>query len=427
MNTDLTSNILNILKEEIVPAEGCTEPIALAFAGAKLKKILGSLPEKVEIYLSGNIIKNVKSVIVPNSGGMAGIEVAIALGIIAGDSNKNLLVISDVPKDLLPTVKNYLSKISVYKANNDLKLYIKIVGFSGENSASIEIKHLHTNITKIEKNGHIILENPCNDGDFNSSLTDRKILTVKRIYDMAKSIDITLIKPIFSNVILYNSAIAEEGLKESYGVNIGKNIMKAIEEGYYGNDLKNKCAAFASAGSDARMSGCPLPVMTTSGSGNQGMTASLPVIKYCIEKNIDEDTLIRALFVSHLTTIHIKTNVGRLSAYCGAICASGGIAAAIAFLNNESYDVVANSISNTLGNLSGVICDGAKASCAMKIASSVYAAFDGYLLAKANKNLKTGDGIIGTDIEDTIKNVGILASKGMKETDNVILNIMISK
>lgn len=429
MNNEILSSILTILNEEIVPAEGCTEPIALAYAGAKVREILGTMPEKINIYLSGNIIKNVKSVIVPNSDGMAGIEVAVALGAIAGDSSKELLVISDVKKEKLASVKSFLNSdvINVFKADNSLKLYIKIEAFAEENSAMIEIKHLHTNITRIEKNNEIILDQPCNDGDFNSALTDRKVLTVERIYNLAKTIDINLIAPIFKKVIEFNSNIATEGLNEVYGVNMGKTIMTAIEKGIYGNDLKNKCAAFASAGSDARMSGCALPVMTTSGSGNQGMTASLPIIKYCLEKNISEESLIRALFVSHLTTIHIKTNVGRLSAYCGAICAAGGVAAALTFLNDGTYEEVSNAIGNTLGNLSGVICDGAKASCAMKIASGIYAAFDGCLLSLTGNVLGAGDGIIGQNIEDTIKNVGTLASKGMKQTDDVILDIMISK
>ncbi|MGX6592684.1 L-cysteine desulfidase family protein [Cetobacterium ceti] len=429
MNNEILSSILTILNEEIVPAEGCTEPIALAYAGAKVREILGTIPEKINIYLSGNIIKNVKSVIVPNSDGMAGIEVAVALGAIAGDSSKELLVISDVKKEQLAAVKSFLNSdvINVFKADNSLKLYIKIEAFADGNSAMIEIKHLHTNITRIEKNNKIILDQPCNDGDFNSALTDRKVLTVERIYNLAKTIDINLITPIFKKVIEFNSNIATEGLNEVYGVNMGKTIMTAIEKGIYGNDLKNKCAAFASAGSDARMSGCALPVMTTSGSGNQGMTASLPIIKYCLEKNISEESLIRALFVSHLTTIHIKTNVGRLSAYCGAICAAGGVAAALTFLNDGTYEEVSNAIGNTLGNLSGVICDGAKASCAMKIASGIYAAFDGCLLSLTGNVLGAGDGIIGQNIEDTIKNVGTLASKGMKQTDDVILDIMISK
>lgn len=420
--------ILNILNEEIVPAEGCTEPIALAFAAAKVTDILGKKPEKIKVFLSGNIIKNVKSVIVPNSNGLFGIEASVAMGAIAGDSKKELLVISDVTSEQLNEVKEFLenNSIEVYQGDNDLKLYIKLEAFSGDESALVEIKHIHTNITKIEKNGKVVISQPCADGDFNSALSDREILSVELIYNLAKTIDLDLIYPIFKKVIDFNSTIANEGLSGKYGVNIGKTIMSNIESGFYGDDLRNRCSAFASAGSDARMSGCALPVMTTSGSGNQGMTASLPIIKYCKEKNIDEETLIRALFISHLVTIHIKTNIGRLSAYCGAICASAGVSAALAYLIDGSYNVIADSITNTLGNLSGVICDGAKASCAMKIASGVYSAFDSTVLS-INKNvLSSGDGIIGSDIEKTIKNIGTLAASGMKETDDVILDIMIA-
>lgn len=418
--------VLKILEEEIVPAEGCTEPIAISYAAARAKKILGNIPTKVDIYLSGNIIKNVKSVTIPNSDGMVGIEVAVAMGLIAGDSDKELMVISDVSKEKLENVKEYLDKkiIKTHVHSADIKLYIRMEISDDVNNVILEIKHTHTNLTRIEKNGVVLLNQACNDGDFNSSLTDRKILSVRYIYDLTKNIDLELIKPIFSKVVSLNSAIAEEGLTGKYGVNIGKMILNNIEKGIYGNDVRNKAASYASAGSDARMSGCALPVMTTSGSGNQGMTASLPIIKFAAEKNLSEEELIRGLFMSHLMTIHIKTNVGRLSAYCGAICASGGVAAALTYLMGGSYEMVCDAITNILGNLSGVICDGAKASCAMKISSGIYSAFDAAMLALQKEVLKAKDGIIGNDIEITIKNVGELAQAGMKGTDEVILDIM---
>lgn len=428
MQQEEIGKILEILKEEIVPAEGCTEPIAIAFAAAKLRDILGNIPEKINAYLSGNIIKNVKSVIIPNSSGMVGIEAAISMGVIAGDSKKELMVISEVSESKLEKVKEYLDKkiINVYPDEKDISLYIRLEGFYQNENAVIEIKHIHTNITKIIKNGEEIINQPCNDKDFNSPLSSREILSVRTIYDLAKDIDINQIKPIFQKVIELNSAIAEEGLSGKYGVNIGKMILENIDSGIYGNDIRNKSASFASAGSDARMSGCSLPVMTTSGSGNQGMTASLPIIKYAKEKKLPDDDLIRALFVSHLMTIHIKTNVGRLSAYCGVICASAGVSAGLAFIRGGSYKVVCDAITNTLGSLSGVICDGAKASCAMKICSGVYSAFDSVLLSEGYRVLNSGDGIIGSDIEKTIKNIGNLASTGMKNTDKTILEIMTS-
>jgi len=418
--------VLKILEEEIVAAEGCTEPIALSYAAAKAKRILGTIPNKVDIFLSGNIIKNVKSVTIPNSDGMVGIEAAIAMGLIAGDDRKELMVISDVTSEQVKEVKEFLDKdiIKTHVHPGDIKLYIRLEISNDIDNVVLEIKHTHTNVTQIQKNGKVLLSQVCNDGDFNSSLTDRKVLSVKFIYDLAKIIDIDLIRPIFQKVVNYNSAIAEEGLKGKYGVNIGKMILENIEKGIYGNDVRNKAASYASAGSDARMSGCALPVMTTSGSGNQGMTASLPIIKFAAEKNLSGEELIRGLFVSHLITIHVKTNVGRLSAYCGAICAAAGVAASLTYLHGGSYEMVCAAITNILGNLSGVICDGAKASCAMKISSGIYSAFDATMLALNKDVLKSGDGIVGVDIEETIRNVGELAQSGMKGTDETILDIM---
>lgn len=422
----LEENIINILKEEIVPAEGCTEPVAIAYVAAKAVEILGEVPDKLKIYVSGNMIKNVKSVIIPNSNGMVGIEVAAAMGALFGDVSKDLLVINHITKENMEIVKSFLENnevVTVHEKNN-IKLYIRIEASAKDNSASVEVKHLHTNITKIEKNNERLVQRVCNDSDFNSPLTDREQLSIKNIYNLAKNIDIEKIKPIFNKVIQYNCKIANEGLNEVYGVNIGSLIQKSIDNGTYGNELKNKCASFASAGSDARMSGCSLPVMTTSGSGNQGMAASLPIIKYCREKNMTEEQLIRALLFSHLATIHIKTKVGRLSAYCGVVCACSAVAGAIAFMENCEYEVVADAITNSLGCISGVICDGAKASCAMKIANGVYSAFDSSMLAMNDKTLTSGDGIIGYDVEETINNIGILSQVGMKETDEVILDIM---
>jgi len=422
----LEPNIINILKEEIVPAEGCTEPVAIAYVAAKATEVLGEMPERLNVYISGNIIKNVKSVVIPNSGGLTGIEAAAVMGALFGDTTKDLLVINHITIKDMEEVKSFLNKktVKAIHEKNDIKLYIKVEALSNENSASVEVKHLHTNITGIERNGQKIVKRTCNDSDFNSPLTDRKQLSIKKIYDLAKNLDTDEIKPLFKKVIEYNSKIANEGLNEVYGVNIGSLILKSINNGTYGNELKNKCASFASAGSDARMSGCALPVMTTSGSGNQGMAASLPVIKYCEEKKLSEEELLQALFFSHLATIHIKTKVGRLSAYCGVICACSAVAGAIAFLEGCEYKVVADSITNSLGCISGVICDGAKASCAMKIANGVYSAFDSSMLAMNAKVLSSGDGIIGKDVEETINNIGILSQVGMKETDEVILDIM---
>ncbi len=418
--------ILEILFEEVVPAEGCTEPIALAYTGAKARAILGEIPDKIVISVSGNIIKNVKSVVIPNSGGMVGIEASVAMGVVAGNCEKELMVISDVSSEQLSEIREYMTQtpIEVERNPTDVKLYIKVRVFKGQNSVSVEVKHLHTNITEIRKNGIVQLKQPCNDADFNSPLKDREKLSIRAIYDISQSIAIEKIRPLFRDVIRLNSQIAKEGLKGKYGVNIGQLIRENIAKGFYGNDPRNNAASFAAAGSDARMSGCPLPVMTTSGSGNQGMTASLALIDFAQQMKMNEDRLIRALFFSHMSTVHIKTNVGRLSAYCGVICAASAVSGALCILQQQPFEVIEHAIQNTLGDISGIICDGAKASCAMKISTSIYAAFDAAMLAISGRNLSGGDGIIANDIEQTLINIRELSQSGMKTTDDVIIEIM---
>ena len=424
-----TEKVLNILKEEIIPAQGCTEPIALAYVSAKVKQILEHTPERIDVYVSGNMIKNVKSVTIPNSEGMIGIEAAVALGVTAGNCDEELMVISRLNHKDIKKAKEYLNlnTINIIHEHSDVKLYIKIEAFYKEQSALVEIKHFHTNITKISKNKETLLDQVCNDVDFKTTNEDRSILSIESIYNIAKNIDIKKVEPLFNQVIELNSTIASAGLKEEYGVNIGSLIQKNMKNGIYGDDIRNRCVSFTSAGSDARMSGCALPVMTTSGSGNQGMTASLPIIKYAQEKNLSKEQLLRGLLFSHLSTIHLKTNVGRLSAFCGVMCAASAVSGAISFLEDATYDTVAHSITNSLGNISGVICDGAKASCATKIATGIYAAFDSSMLALNNKFLQGGDGIISSEVEQTIQNIGVLSQTGMKKTDEVILNIMQTK
>ena len=424
----MIDKILSILNEEIIPAEGCTEPIAIAYAASKLTSILGNVPEKIDIYLSGNMIKNVKSVKIPNSEGMVGIEASVAMGAILGNCERELMVISHVDTNRLSEVRDYVNsgKINVFLNKGDVKLYIRVEGTCENDTAMVEIQNYHTNITKIMKNGEEIKGCSCDDKCGGDVMTDRSFLSVKLIYELAKTIDLSLIEPIFQKVIDYNTAIAKEGLTNDWGIAIGKTIKEGIEEGVYGNDIRNNMASFASAGSDARMNGCSMPVMTTSGSGNQGMTASLGVIKFCEMKGISHEELIRGLFFSHMTTIHIKSNIGRLSAYCGAICASAGAAGAISFLDGLSLEQITWAIETTLGTLSGVICDGAKSSCATKIASGITCAFDSYYAAKKNRKFLFGEGIVGRDVEATIKNAGILGQDGMKVTDEVILDIMIN-
>ena len=420
-------SILKILHKEVVPAQGCTEPIAIAFAAAKAREVIPNEEiERVVIYVSGNMIKNVKSVVVPGSGGMVGIEVSAVMGFMFGDASKDLMVINDITEEQMVQVRAFMKRatIEVVHVDTPEKLYIEVELYSHEHCGSVEIKHFHTNITKIKRDKEVLLSQPCNDQVFNTPEEERSLLSIRTIYELAKVIDIERIEPLMSKVITLNSRIANEGLAGNYGINIGRVIREHIKNGFYGDDIRNRAASFAAAGSDARMSGCDLPVMTTSGSGNQGMAASLALIEYAEYFKKDREALIRALFFSHLSTVHIKTNVGRLSAYCGVICSAAAVSGALCFMEGHSFDVVSHAIANTLGDVSGIICDGAKASCAMKISTTIYAAFDSYLLATHGEYMNGGDGIIANDIEKTLEHVGKLAGDGMKITDEVIIDIM---
>ena len=421
------NSILKILQEEVVPAQGCTEPIAIAFAAAKAREVIPNDDiKRIVINVSGNMIKNVKSVVVPGSGGMVGIEVSAVMGFMFGDASKDLMVINDITQAQMLEVKKFMdtATIEVIHIDTPEKLYIEVELYSNNRCGSVEIKHFHTNITKIKRNKEVLLSQPCNDKVFNTPEEERSLLSIKTIYELAKVIDIERIEPLMSKVIELNSRIANEGLSGNYGINIGSVIREHIKNGFYGDDIRNRAASFAAAGSDARMSGCDLPVMTTSGSGNQGMAASLALIEYADFFKKDREELIRALFFSHLSTVHIKTNVGRLSAYCGVICSAAAVSGALCFIEGHSLDVVSHAIANTLGDVSGIICDGAKASCAMKISTTIYAAFDSYLLATHGEYMNGGDGIIANDIEKTLEHVGKLAGDGMKITDKVIIDIM---
>ncbi len=421
---EIIEKVIALLHNEIIPAEGCTEPIAIAYAAAKATEVLGRKPERMNIYCSGNIIKNVKSVIVPNSGGMVGIGVSAAMGAFAGNPNKELMVISDATPEMLLEVKEFLSKKSIHIQHAQVsdKLYIQVKVFAGDESASVELKKRHTNVTAIKKNDQVIFQAP--DEESQTQIDPASILSIKLIYDLAKSIDISLFKDLLDKVISCNSAIATEGLTHDYGVNIGRNIQKSIQSGFYGNDTRNNSASLASAGSDARMGGSAMPVMTTAGSGNIGLTASLPVITYCRERNKSDEQLYRALFFSHLTTIHIKAKIGRLSAYCGPMCGSAAVAGAIGLVNDFDFQTISNAIINTLGGVSGIVCDGANSSCPIKIANGTYAAYDGIAMAANGNVITIGDGVVGPDVEQTINNIAEMAQKGMDVTDKVILEIM---
>ena len=414
---------IQILKEELIPAMGCTEPIALAYAAAVARKVLGQLPERVDIGASGSIIKNVKSVIVPNTDHLKGIPAAATAGIIAGDPDKELEVIASVTKEQVEEMKEFLKKtpISVEHVDNGLTFDIIVTLYKGDEYAKVRIANYHTNIVLIEKNGEI-LEQTEVAGETEEGLTDRSLLNMKDIWDFINTVDVEDIKPILKRQIDYNWAIAEEGIKGNYGANIGK-VLLDME----GNNVRVRAKAMAAAGSDARMNGCELPVVINSGSGNQGITVSVPVIVYAKELKVGEEKMYRALALSNLAAIHQKTPIGRLSAYCGAVSAACGAGAGITYMYGGTYQQVSLTIINTLGNVGGIVCDGAKPSCAAKIASSVDAALMAFQLSIQNKSFLPGEGIIKDDIEETIKSMGYIGRVGMRSTDTEILNVMIDR
>ena len=414
---------VQILKEELVPAMGCTEPIALAYAAAKAREILGSIPDKVVIEASGSIIKNVKSVIVPNTNHLKGIPAAATAGIIAGRAEKELEVFAQVTESEIEQMKQFLqtADIKVVHADNGITFDIIVSVYKGSSYAKVRIANYHTNIVLMEKDGEVLYEIAV-EGEKEEGLTDRNLLNMKDIWDFAMTVDVKDIKETLDRQIAYNTAIAEEGLRGDYGANIGSVLLDT-----YGDDIRTRAKAKAAAGSDARMNGCELPVIINSGSGNQGMTSSIPVIEYAKEFDADEDTLYRALALSNLVTIHQKTGIGRLSAYCGAVSAGAGAGAGIAYLCGGGYEEVIHTVVNALAIVSGIVCDGAKASCAAKIASAVDAGILGYNMYKRGQQFYGGDGIVTRGVEETIQNVGRLGKQGMKETNEEIIKIMVGE
>jgi len=412
---------VQILKEELIPAMGCTEPIALAYAAAKAREVLGTLPDKVSIEASGSIIKNVKSVIVPNTDHLKGIPAAAAAGIVAGRAEKELEVISEVTKEQIEEIKEFLATkpISVKHVDNGFTFEIGIRVSKGADYAKIRILNYHTNIVLAEKNGKVLFEKVV-QGEEETGLTDRSLLDMEHIWEFANTVDIEDVREVIERQIRYNSAIAAEGFRGDYGANIG-SVLLDME----GNNVRTRAKARAAAGSDARMNGCELPVVINSGSGNQGMTCSLPVIEYAEELNSGEDKLYRALVLSNLIAIHQKTGIGRLSAYCGAVCAGAAAGAGIAYLCGGDYDDITHTVVNALAIVSGIVCDGAKASCAAKIAAAVDAGILGYNMYKRGQQFYAGDGIVTQGADATIRNVGRLGKDGMKETNEEIINIMI--
>lgn len=415
-------NYLKILQEELVPATGCTEPIAIAYGAAKARELLGVLPESVLVEASGNIIKNVKSVVVPNTNSLKGIEAAAAAGIVAGQSDKILEVISEVTPAQRAEIRVYLADhpIVVKPAEGDKVFDILITLRAGNNHVKLRISDYHTHIVYIEKNGEVLFQSgEVLSDSARDMLTDRSCLSVEGVLDFASTCNLEDVRALIERQIDYNYAIAEEGMRHSWGANIG-SVLKE----HYGVGIYSRARYMAAAGSDARMSGCEMPVIIVSGSGNQGITASVPVVEYAKELNVSRDQMVRAVLLSDLLTIHLKTGIGRLSAYCGAVSAGCSAGAAIAYLHGGEFREIAHTLVNSLAIVSGMICDGAKASCAAKISAAVDAGLVGYSMFRSGQQFRGGDGIVTKGVEETIRNIGRLGRLGMRETDREIIRIM---
>lgn len=416
----LYRHYVDILKRELVPALGCTEPIAVAYCAAKARSLLGELPDKVEIRVSGNIIKNVKSVIVPNTNGARGIEAAAAIGIVAGREERGLQVLSEVTDEEKRVFEQWLEQadIRVRQAEDGKLLSITVAVEKSGVTAAAKIEGAHDRIVYLERDGEVLL-NIDTETSVDGTAKDEDLLTVEGICRFAEIADIDDVREILDRQIACNTAIAQEGLANSYGANIGKVLLNRGAD-----SVRTRAKAYAAAGSDARMNGCELPVVINSGSGNQGLAASLPVLEYAKELGSDRETIYRALLVSNLSAIHVKSGIGCLSAYCGAISAGAAAGAGIAWLHGGRFQEIAHTLVNALAITSGVVCDGAKASCAAKIAVGVEAGILGYEMYRMDQQFYGGDGIVTRGVENTIRNIGRLGRVGMRETDREILDIM---
>ncbi len=441
----LYSLYLEILRTELVPATGCTEPIAIAYAAAVVRQTLQALPDRVLVQASGNLIKNVKSVYVPNTDGQRGMEAAVAIGLIGGDASRELEVIASVEPTQKVQTAEYLARgvIAVEYLDSTHPFDLKLTVYKDGHSAMIHLQDSHTNIVELKKDGVDVLWSAgelrdekllptascllpySHCGSQPMPLTDDAYeqLSVKAILDFAQSVDLAEVESIIQAQIDCNMAIAEEGLRNRYGANVGKTILNA-----YGDaDVKVRARAYTAAGSDARMGGCNLPVVINSGSGNQGLTVSVPVIVYAKELNSSKEDLFRALILSNLTAIHIKSGMGRLSAYCGVVSAGCGAGAGIAYLHGGRYREIAHTVVNAIAILSGVVCDGAKASCAAKIASAVDVGILGFLMFQDEMQFRSGEGLVSAGIEATLHNIVRLGKDGMKETDKEIIQMMMER
>ncbi len=410
-----------ILQSELVPALGCTEPIAVAYAGAKARQVLGREPEKMIVSCSGNIIKNVKGVVVPNSGGMKGIEAAAILGALGGDAQSELKVLESINEGHIARTKELIPAgfCEVALIKDVANLYIVVREEAAGHYAQVTIVNRHTLITRIEKDGEVLYSQ---EAESQGKAYDPACLNVRDILTYANEVDLAGVKPLLEGQLRMNSAIAQEGIDNPYGAQVGRTLLQA-----YGDNVRTRARAMAAAGSDARMGGCAMPVVINSGSGNQGMTVSLPVLVFAKDLGVSEEKLYRALLLSNLIAVHLKKYIGSLSAFCGAVSAACGAGAAITYLHAGSYDDIASTIVNTLANVGGIVCDGAKPSCASKIASAVDAAILAHYMGSHNRRFAPGEGIVKEDLETTIRSMGYIGRVGMRETDEEILNVMIDR
>ena len=413
---------VEILKRELVCAMGCTEPIAIAYCAAVARKALGTLPSEIDVAASGNIIKNVKSVIVPNTGGLRGIEAAAAIGALAGDAEAGLQVVSHVTPDEIAALPGYMEQtaFSVSAAESEFLLDIEVSVRANGHFATVRAVQEHTNIVLVETDAGVLFsKDPDEDTGKDEGAPDYTLLNVADICEFADTCELDDVRPILERQLSCNCAIAEEGLRGNYGAGIGKVLLAA-----YGDDVRTRARAYAAAASDARMNGCDLPVVINSGSGNQGITASLPVYIYAKELGASEEKLYRALLVSNLVTLHEKTGIGRLSAYCGAVSAGAGAGAGITYLHGGGCREISHTIVNALAVTSGIVCDGAKSSCAAKIAMAVEAGILGFEMYSCGKQFYGGDGLVAKGVENSIANFSRLGRVGMRETDKEIIRMM---
>ena len=413
---------IDLLERELVPALGCTEPIALAYASARVREVLGILPERFAVAVCGNILKNVKSVIVPNTNGLKGVRAAVLIGAIGGNAAKRMEVLEDVTDEqisLCASMMQHPEICTVSLLESEAKLHFRIEAFAGNERALVEVMHAHTNIVRIERNGRVLLQCPCEENYDAESFDYAAGMTLESILAFAETVPLERIRPMLNRQISCNMEIAAEGLRGDYGLCVGQTLLTSR-----GDAPEVRARALAAAASDARMSGCTLPVVINSGSGNQGATVSLPVIAFSQALGSSEERLLRALALSNLVALYQKASIGRLSAYCGAVSAACGSGAAIAYLYGQPLEVIRATVENTLANVAGIVCDGAKPSCAAKIASAVDAAILGFELARAGKTVAGGEGLVADTVDETISNYGVLAHEGMWETDRTILRLM---